>query len=296
MQIELTAQTPFIFATTVRSHGWYQLAPNKWDDAAQVLTRTEQLASGKTVLLSITGISQGLRATYSDRLNRAELTDLRTRLTWMFALNADFSAFYDLADHEPRLRHCRAQARGRFLRSSTLFEDVVKMIFTTNIQWSGTIRLSQALVDRFGAMFTHRGRAHRAFPTAQAIAHARESTLRNLGLGYRAPYVLKLARGITDGTLSLDRLTDVTTPTIALRKQLIALPGIGPYAAAALLALIGKHDYIPVDTEAVSAVGGYFYGGRKVGEREINAVFERWGQHRALAYWFWDYTGEHQQP
>jgi 3-methyladenine DNA glycosylase/8-oxoguanine DNA glycosylase len=294
MQIELTAQTPFIFETTVRSHGWYQLAPNVWDSSAHSLTRPEQLASGKTVLLTITGIPQGLRATFAGRLNSADLNDLRARLTWMFALDADFSAFYEQADHEPRLRHCRAQARGRFLRSPTLFEDVVKMVFTTNIQWSGTIRLSQKLVDHFGAAIEQDAAGRKTFPSAQTIARARESTLRTLGLGYRAPYVLKLARGVVDGSIRLETLTHSIAPTDLVRKQLIALPGIGPYAAAALLALLGKHDYIPVDTEAVSAVGGYFYGGKKVSEREINAVFEQWGRHRALAYWFWDYSGEHQ--
>jgi 3-methyladenine DNA glycosylase/8-oxoguanine DNA glycosylase len=293
MRMDLRAPTPFIFETTVRSHGWYQLAPNDWDDEAQVLTRPESLASGRTVLLRISALPQGIRASLSERLDAQELTDLRMRLAWMFALDADFSAFYDRADHEPRLQHCRAQARGRFLRSTTLFEDIVKMIFTTNIQWSGTRRLARALVDRFGAPVVVGGVEHKAFPSVQTIARARESTLRGLGLGYRAPYVLKLARGIADGTIDLDQLLKRSTPTTNMRKHLISMPGIGPYAAAALLALLGKYDYIPVDTEAVSVVGQHFYGGAKVGEKEINAVFKRWGEHRALAYWFWDYAGEH---
>jgi 3-methyladenine DNA glycosylase/8-oxoguanine DNA glycosylase len=113
-----------------------------------------------------------------------------------------------------------------------------------------------------------------------------------LGLGYRAPYLLKLARDVAAGRTDLEPLRDRALPTPELRKRLIALPGIGPYAAAALLALLGRHDFIPVDTEAVSAVSKFFYGGRKVGANEINAVFAHWGEHKALAYWFWDYEGE----
>ncbi len=39
-----------------------------------------------------------------------------------------------------------------------------------------------------------------------------------------------------------------------VRRDLLALPGIGPYAAAALLGLLGRCDYIGVDTEATSGL------------------------------------------
>jgi 3-methyladenine DNA glycosylase/8-oxoguanine DNA glycosylase len=294
MSFDLRARTPFIFETTIHSHGWIQLAPNVWDAAAQVLTRPERLASGTLVLLRLSAVPNGVHVAYDGRLAAQDLADLRARLTWMFALDADFSAFYALADHEPRLRHCRPQALGRLLRSTTLFEDIVKMMLTTNIQWSGTCRLSRALVERFGAPLETTP-AVQAFPLPQTLARLREQTLRNIGLGYRAPYLLALARSVADGSVDLEMLRDPLVPTQMLRKHLIALPGIGPYAAAALLALLGRHNFIPVDTEAVSAVGEFFYDGKKVGEKEINAVFERWGEHRALAYWFWDYSTEFTQ-
>jgi len=81
-----------------------------------------------------------------------------------------------------------------------------------------------------------------------------------------------------------------------VRRNLLALPGIGPYAAAALLGLLGRCDYIGVDTEATSAVSKASYGGRPVGEKEVNAVFARWGKYKALAYWFWDFSGQQQSP
>lgn len=287
MRFTLAARAPFIFRTTIRSHGWYQLAPSLWDEDKHVLRRAERLSSGRVVGLSLSGIDNGV-AVQTPALTSVEKSELRNRLSWMFWLDADFSLFYARADAEPLLRHVRDKAQGRMLRSTSMFEDVVKMMMTTNIQWSGTIRLTKALVDHFGEP-AENDAAQRAFPTVESIARSRESALRNLGLGYRAPYLLKLARDVAAGRVDLEALKDRALPTLDVRKRLIALPGIGPYAAAALLALLGRHDFIPIDTEAVSAVSRHFYGGRKVGEKEINAVFEKWGEHKALAYWFWNY-------
>ncbi len=289
MRLNFTANAPFDFYNTVHSHGWYQLAPMQWDEDARVLRRPERMPDGRVRMLTISGAPGGFCVEAPGRLSNADAALLRERMAWMFWTDADFSAFYERADREPRLAHCRLKAQGRLLRSTSLFEDVVKMMMTTNIQWSGTRRLVRALVDKYGEASPE---GARAFPTADVIARSRERTLRGLGLGYRAPYLLKLARDVASGRTDLEPLRDRSLPTLELRKRLLALPGIGPYAAAALLALLGRHDFIPVDTEAVSAVSAFFFDGKKVGEKEINAVFAHWGEHKALAYWFWDYSRE----
>jgi hypothetical protein len=46
----------------------------------------------------------------------------------------------------------------------------------------------------------------------------------------------------------------------------------------------------------VSLVSKHFYGGGPVGEKEIEAIFGRWGKFKALAYWFWDWRGMQQAP
>lgn len=291
----LPARPPFQFQSVIRSHGWYQLAPFEWDDAGGVFRTVERLESGRVVRLAITDQPEGVTVAARPKLNRREAKEAAAKVRWMFGLDADFDEFYALADAEPRLAHCREKAYGRLLRSSSLFDDVVKVMMTTNIQWGGTRRLVAALVDHFGESLPDDG-ARRAFPAAGRIARSRESALRKLGLGYRAPYLLKLARGVASGRYDLEALKDETRPTEEVRRDLLALPGIGPYAAATLLGILGRYDHIGVDTEAVSAVSKGFYGGKPVGEKEVNAAFARWGRYKALAYWFWDFSGQQQSP
>jgi len=293
--LRLSAHPPFQLRSVIRSHGWYQLAPFEWNDASGVFRTIERLRGGRVATLEIMGQTKSLAVTARPKLTRREEEEVATKVTWMFGLDADFSEFYALADAEPRLAHCRKNAYGRLLRSSSLFDDVVKVLMTTNIQWGGTKRLVSALVDYFGEPLPRDG-ARRAFPTAGRIARSREATLRKLGLGYRAPYLLKLARGVASGQYDLEALTDQTRSTEEVRRDLLALPGIGPYAAATLLGILGRYDYIGVDTEAVSAVSKGFYGGKPIGEKEVNAAFAKWGQYKALAYWFWDFSGQQRSP
>ncbi len=290
MKIVLAARSPFNFQSTVHAHGWYQLAPWVWDEASHSLSRVEQLEDGRIVSLCFHGEGNKLVIETGERLSARQRDEVVHTASWMFALDADFEPFYARADAKPRLAHCRAGACGRLLRSPTLWEDVVKVMMTTNIQWSGTKRLVNALVQRFGEPSPD-DPSCRTFPTPEAIARSREATLRKIGLGYRAPHLLKLARGVVAGEYDLDALKDPGLLTHVLRGRLLALPGIGPYAAHTLLFLLGRYDYIGVDTEAVRLVSKHFYDGRPVGEREINVVFDGWGEYKALAYWFWDYAG-----
>ncbi len=305
MELVLTAKQPFLFTSTVRSHGWYQLAPLDWDDEQQILRTVEQLSTGTVLLIEVRQHKSGIKVTSEGRLAKREKDELAQRLTWMFALETDLSEFYDHADGEPRLAHCRKTAQGRFLRSTTLFEDVVRVMMTTNIQWSGTKRLVAKLVDHFGNPISDLQSSPsqfpdltpvKAFPSAAALAASDEATLRGLGLGYRSPYLLKLAQGVVNGAIDLKAFKTEATPTDALRKDLIKLPGIGPYAAATLLSLLGRYDYLTVDSEAVSVVSKRFYAGQPVGEKEVYAVFGKWGKFKQLAYWFWDYEGMGQTP
>lgn len=273
------------------------LAPFDWDGETGELRRIEQLASGKIVRLAMSGAENGVRVTVDRKLDKREFQELEDKVAWMLSFDLDLSAFYAAAASEPRLGQVKREAQGRFLRSSTVWEDVVKVMMTTNIQWSGTKRLVRVLVEAFGDSAETKGTAKtkeslRAFPQAEAIARSRESRLRKLGLGYRSPYLLQLARGVDSGKYDLEALRDVSRPTDDVRKELLALPGIGPYAAATMLMILGRYEYLGVDTEALSAVSRGFYGGKPIGEKEVQATFARWDRFKAVAYWFWDWDGQ----
>lgn len=287
MQFILSARQPFNLAAVIRSHGWAQLAPFRRADDA--LTCVYRFGTGRVDKMRITEAPGGVRVEFDAALTEAEQREAATAVTSMLGLDEDFTRFYTLARSVPKLAKVEARAQGRILRSPTLFEDTVKTILTTNTVWAGTIRMVEALVSQFGDPLPSNPSCH-AFPTPQRIAETDAETLRKVTrLGYRAPFVLGLAQRVASGDVDLDGLRHADLPTLELRKRLMALKGVGAYAAANLLMLLGRYDFLTVDSWAMKMVSHEWHGGAPVGPKEVEAAFEHWGEWKGLAYWFWDW-------
>lgn len=290
MRLELPAHPPFSLQQVINSHGWPQLAPFLWDRASGKLRRVERLASGRVVELRFDPAPDGAAVEVDDALTPAEQADIAAKAHWMLGLDQDFSAFYAAARGEPKLAQAEILAKGRVLRSPTLFEDVLKTIATTNTTWGGTIRMIDGLTRLYGEPLPA-DPARRAFPTPERLAAVDADSLRaEVKLGYRAPYVLDLAQSVASGALDLEALKQSDLPTPELRKRLLAIKGVGGYAAANLLVILGRYDYVPVDSWAMSQVAREWYGGQRVGEKEVNAAFQRWGAWKGLAFWCWEWS------
>lgn len=291
--LNLRAPQPFSLTAVVASHGWIQLAPFAQDAEGDGFCYVSRLASGRVVEIRVRAAPSGVVVDADGLLGDAEQAEIADSVTWMLGLEQSFEPFYALARQEPRLAQMAARAQGRLLRSATLFEDTVKTILTTNTAWSGTIRMVNALVANCGDPLAN-DPSRRAFPTPARLADAGEAALRKTGgLGYRAPYVSRLASDIVAGALDLEALRAVDMPTVELRERLLAIKGVGNYAAAHMLLILGHYDFVPIDSWALKMVSREWYDGAPVGRAEVEAAFERWGRWRGLAYWFWDWA-EHQ--
>ncbi len=293
MRLTLSAHPPFSLSAVVGSHGWVRLAPFGTDTGTGGLTYVDQLVSGRVAEILIQEATGDVRVEVDGQLSETEEDEVAHKVTWILGLKQDFSAFYALAGKEPKLAHVEERAQGRLLRCPTLFEDTVKTILTTNTSWGGTIRMVEALVSQYGDPLPADA-TRRAFPTPERLAATDAETLRSAArLGYRGPYVLELARAVATGGLDLESLKATDMPTAALRKHLLTIKGVGGYAAANLLMILGRYDFVPVDSWALKLVSHEWYGGEAVGQAEVEAAFERWGEWKGLAYlcWDWSYGG-----
>ena len=299
MKFDLPARPPFNFLSVVRSHGWFQLAPFHFDEQINTLHYILQLSSGRVVELKLRESAKGVNVE-AERLNSPEKKEVTNRVTWMFGLDMDFSAFYAATHAEPRLARAKKQALGRLLRAPTLFEDVVKTILTTNTLWAATRNMSRHLVNEFGQPLPFDGRVApndseghietKAFPTPEAIAASTPDFIKEkIRVGYRAPALHQLAVRVASGQFDLESLKTSNLPTLELRKELMQINGVGPYAAANLLMILGRSDFIPIDSSALSAVSNEWYHGKLITARQVEKRFERWGEFKGLAFWFWDW-------
>lgn len=274
----------------MRSHGWIRLAPFREIYDTGGIGYIDQLSTGAVVKMTIQETENGVRVGVDTPLSEAECAEIRQKVGWMLGLDQDFSPFYSFVRGEPKLAQVEKRAQGRVLRSPTLFEDVVKTILTTNTSWAGTIRMVENLVSQFGSPLPADPERH-AFPSPEQLAATDINTLRTqTRLGYRAPYVHELASSIASGDLDLEVLKSAGTSTMELRKQLLAIKGVGDYATANLLMLLGRFDYIPIDSWATKMVSHEWYEGQPIGRNQVEAAFERWDEWKGLVFWFWDWS------
>jgi len=290
MQLTLHARQPFSLHSVIYSHGWCQLAPFKEDASQAGLSLITRLENSQVVELHLSETPGGVLIETPETLDDQAIRNISEMINWMLGLDQEFSDFYALAGAEPKLAKAAARAQGRILRSPTLFEDVIKTILTTNTLWAATKRMNANLVAQFGDSLPTNLEA-RAFPTPASLAAADEATLRaQTRLGYRAPSVLALAQRVASGELDLESLKHSDLPSTELRKRLQTIRGIGPYASANLLMLLGRYNFLTVDSWAIKMVSQEWYNGGPVTPAQVESAFEKWGDWRGLAYWLWDWT------
>ncbi|MBN1450665.1 MAG: DNA-3-methyladenine glycosylase 2 family protein [Anaerolineales bacterium] len=289
MKISLPARQPFIFRNAVRSHGWYQMAPFDYNEEAGLLNYVIQLETGKVLEMGVREAPGGVSVETSGKLTRAETSELADKVTWMLGLDMDFSTFYAAVRKEPKLANAEKTARGRVLRSPTFFEDVLKTILTTNTLWAATKRMNLNLINQYGPVLDGTPEK-RAFPSPAEIAASSPEVLKEaVRVGYRAPAIHELAVRVASGELDIESFKTSDLPTLELRKELLKIKGVGPYAAANLLLILGRGDFIPVDSWALKLVSHEWYDGEPVTPAQVEERFEKWGEFKGLAYWFWDW-------
>lgn len=282
--LPLPAPPGFSLSGVATSHGWHALAPWRWDAESGTLHRAELLPSGAVVGLEIIqGEGLGVRA--DAPLGPADAAELERRVRWCLRLDEDLSEFAALCAADPALCAAVLPSGGRLLRCPTLWEDVVKTILTTNTTWAQTTAMAARLVAVLGAPHPA-APALRAFPTPEAVAAGEEALTGQVRLGYRNASVLRIAREVASGALDLEALRESALPTAELRRELLRLPGVGPYAAATLLMILGRYDELGIDTELRAHVRRKYFAGQAVAEARLREPYERWGRWRYLAYWF----------
>jgi 3-methyladenine DNA glycosylase/8-oxoguanine DNA glycosylase len=278
---------------TISSHGVADLPPNRIDEGARTLEVTLRMLDGRPRTAAVAQGSSG-KATVTvlgHAPSRALADELLARVAHLLRLDEDLSCFYDRVREDPELSWAAAGA-GRLLRSATVFEDVVKTIATTNCAWSATVRMVGALVEHLGEPapgIEDEGPYGRAFPTPEAMAAAGDDFYKDVvRAGYRGPYFRSLAESVASGELDLeelDRATPDEIPDDEVAARLLALPGVGPYAAAHIMMLVGR--YTPLILDSWTRPKYARVNGRKASDKTIERRFRRYGPYAGLAFWLY---------
>ena len=289
---------------TLLSHGFHDLPPMVLDTDAKTLALTVRVPRGKPRRIRIGHARPGVARV--EMLGRTALSPtaeqaVRGAVARVLRLDQDLSSFYASLDGDADLAWV-ASGAGRMLASPSVFEDLVKTLCTTNCAWSLTTTMVKALVTHLGDPAS--GAEHEplanAFPTPAAMAAQPETFFREtVRAGYRAPYLRALATSVADGSIDVESWAVVgrdELPDDELERELLALPGIGPYAAAHMLMVLGRGSRLILDSWTRPTYARLIGKASVPADRTIERRFRRYGDHAGLAFWLfltrdWDDDG-----
>jgi N-glycosylase/DNA lyase len=276
----------------VCSHGWFDLPPFAWDEAGRTLrrviltsprrARALSIREARPGTLSIAVEAPGKTPSPAGERDRSEAV---RQVRHMLRLDEPFGEFHDLCRGIDGYAWVDRAKSGPLLRAPDPYEDLVKMICTTNCTWALTRVMVRGLVRELGVPAPG-DPAARSFPTAEAMA---ERPLRFytqvVKAGYRGAYLRDLARRVASGDLDPRRWLDPGMPVEEIREEIRSVRGAGRYVADNVLKLLGRYEGLGIDSWCRRKFSEMHGRGRAVSDRMIERFYAPFGAWRGLALW-----------
>jgi len=271
---------------TLRSHGWCSLAPFRADASGEWLGGVLELSRGRAVNYELRSSGRRVVARIDrerSALSGTEAEAARRAIRRMLNFELDLSGFRRAAKSCDGLAWIADSGMGRLLRCPTAWEDLAKLLLTTNCSWALTQRMVSGLVERYG---TPARDGSRAFPGPEALAAVGARELRERAkVGYRAPLLAQLARDVAAGRVDPEKWEKDPRARDELRSEMLELSGVGPYVAESMLKLVGRPAGLALDSWLRAEYARVYHGGRPVQDRTIARRYARMGDWAGLALW-----------
>jgi N-glycosylase/DNA lyase len=235
-----------------QSYLWWRADGADYDDAAPhggegwYLTTTR--IAGEPAVVRVRG--------RDGRLEWESTVDAEPALRERLRLDDDLGSIREATPDEPLVEAAFDAYPGMRLVREPPFGALVSFICSAQMRVSRIHAMQQSLREAFGTPVAFDGGTYHAYPTPEQLAAASEAELRDLSLGYRAPYVKRTAEMVADG----DRPGDVRgEPYETARESLTRFVGVGEKVAdCVLLFSLGYLEAVPLDTWIRKTIAEYY--------------------------------------
>ena len=205
-----------------------------------------------------------------------------SRLRDYFSLDVDLAEVYSALSRDRGLREALDRYRGMRVLRQDPWETTLSFLCAQN---SNVLRITRNIEDMcrsFGRAMSFGGHTRHAYPTPEALAGAGEGALRELGLGYRARYIVAAAERVARGEIDLLALRE--TSYDGALDALMALDGIGDKVAnCIMLFCMDKPQAFPVDTHIMQVLRERYPNAEEVHSSDIRRV-RAWAQEYFAPY------------
>ncbi|WP_332899391.1 DNA-3-methyladenine glycosylase family protein [Haladaptatus sp. CMSO5] len=213
-----------------------------------------------------------------DHLEWESQFDAEATLVHLLRLDDDLPAIFDAIPDDPLVSAAYDAYKGMRLVRDPPFQTLISFICSAQMRVSRIHDMQLGLARTYGEKFEFDGKTYHAFPTPEALAQASEAELRDLNLGYRAPYVKRSAELVAAGEAAPEDAVGLEYE--AARDELKTFVGVGDKVADCILLFsLGYLEAVPLDTWIQSAIADHYphceRGNYRDTSRAIRAQFGR---------------------
>ena len=255
---------PFDLQSTVESGQSYL-----WDRADGDMYEAPYAHGGdawyETVVPPIDGISDEravVRARQTGGVDDGTLewestTDAVPILMQLLRLDDDLTGTLGDTPDLPLLNRAYDEYRGMRLVRDPPFPCLISFICSAQMRVGRIHGMQMRLAAEYGDTLAADGEEYDSFPTPSQLAARTEAELRDLSLGYRAPYVQRTAEMVASG--EADPAGARTLVYEDAREHLTQFVGVGDKVAdCVLLFSLGFLEAVPLDTWIRTAIADYY--------------------------------------
>jgi len=158
--------------------------------------------------------------------------------------------------------------KGIRILKQDLFETIISFIVSQN----NNIPRIQKTIENMCSKFGKNKGDYYAFPTIDELSLGTVDDFKNLGLGYRADYIVSVVESLKTQEFNLDTLSKL--PTIELKEKLLKLKGIGPKVCDCILLFgFSRFDSFPADTWIKQLYVEDYGGNEKDDTKKVSKFF-----------------------
>lgn len=238
--------------------------------------------------LNESNISQALKVESDILLN----DELQNQLVHYFQLNFDPASIIQHFPADPGLElavnscpglrllrqppwECLA---GFILSSTKRIDQIQELVKRLSVHYGPSLRLSSSA--EVSASKAERWLISHAFPSPERLAEVSEAGLRDLGLGFRAPYLKAAAEIVASHPDTLSSLGELSYPEA--KEWLMQIPGVGSKIADCVaLFAFGFQEAFPLDVWMQKILRWLYFKNRKVSLKRLEQFhkkkFAPWG-------------------
>ena len=176
----------------------------------------------------------------------------RSEVEEALGLHRDLEDIFSGFPDDEKLQQAREELWGLRIIQDEFFPCLISYLCSPQMRIPRIKEMHNKMAEKFGEVREVNGIEMRRFPTQEELAEASEQELRDLGVGYRAKYIVETLEILQNG-FEASRLDELGYEEA--REHLKQLYGVGDKVAdCVLLFSAGFHEAYPIDTWAQKAL------------------------------------------